>query len=223
MLSVASFQTRENALQDSQQYITCRVAFHAATRVDCGKTVKQGSSSQDAYDENDKISNLYRRIYKSRNIPLVGWLYHPDKLDKIQKWETSRKIGPGLINLGNTCFLNSILQCLSYTPVLANWLLTSNHTRKCKAHGFCMLCFLEKHVKNVLVKQTRKRCIAPKYLVQRITNLSRQFRRGRQADAHELFCKIMESCEASCIKGAGQLRLFCCYLVHSPLFCELFE
>ena len=57
-------------------------------------------------------------------------LYSPDRL-RLQ-WETPRRVGAGLSNLGNTCFLNSVLQCLSYTPPLANHLLSGQHKSTCE-------------------------------------------------------------------------------------------
>ncbi|CAM9737710.1 unnamed protein product, partial [Hapterophycus canaliculatus] len=38
-------------------------------------------------------------------------------------WLRTCKLGPGFVNLGNTCYSNSILQCLSYLPPLAQHLL----------------------------------------------------------------------------------------------------
>uniref|UniRef100_A0A452UEZ4 Ubiquitin specific peptidase 36 n=1 Tax=Ursus maritimus TaxID=29073 RepID=A0A452UEZ4_URSMA len=49
------------------------------------------------------------------------------------KWERVYRVGAGLHNLGNTCFLNSTIQCLTYTPPLANYLLSKEHTRNCQA------------------------------------------------------------------------------------------
>ena len=48
------------------------------------------------------------------------------------QWKTTRSVGPGLFNLGNTCFLNSVIQVLTYTPPLVNYLATQEHSRTCK-------------------------------------------------------------------------------------------
>ena len=51
------------------------------------------------------------------------------------KWEQNYRIGAGLCNLGNTCFLNSVLQCLTYTPPLTNYLLSKEHSHNCEWGG----------------------------------------------------------------------------------------
>ncbi|KAM4757178.1 ubiquitin carboxyl-terminal hydrolase 36-like [Cyanocitta cristata] len=65
-------------------------------------------------------------------------------------WRQKRRPGAGLYNLGSTCYLNVVLQCLTYTPPLANYLLSRQHSRFCHQQGFCMMCIMEAHVRKVL-------------------------------------------------------------------------
>ncbi|KAM9167157.1 putative ubiquitin carboxyl-terminal hydrolase 17-like protein 23, partial [Mergus octosetaceus] len=49
-------------------------------------------------------------------------LFPPEKI--CMDWQETQSVGVGLYNLGNTCFLNATLQCLTYTPPLANYMLS---------------------------------------------------------------------------------------------------
>ena len=61
-------------------------------------------------------------------------LFPPEKVE-IQ-WKEVRRIGPGLANLGNTCFLNSVMQVLTYTPPLVNFVISDIH-----GPNTCKFCF----------------------------------------------------------------------------------
>ncbi|KAG0090613.1 hypothetical protein BGZ92_002576 [Podila epicladia] len=121
--------------------------------------------------------------------------------DKVQmNWPQARPVGPGLGNMGNTCFLNSVLQCLTYTPPLAMYLLSSQHGDSCKASGFCMMCLLEKHVMRCF-SHNLKESIYPKVIVGRLRNIGKQFRIGRQEDSHEFARYLIDALQKSCLEG----------------------
>ncbi|CAI9765773.1 unnamed protein product [Fraxinus pennsylvanica] len=110
---------------------------------------------------------------------------------------TFRRIGAGLRNLGNTCFLNSVLQCLTYTEPLAAYLQSGKHQTSCRTAGFCALCAIQKHVSRAL--QSTGRILEPKDLVSNLHCISRNFRNARQEDAHEYMVNLLESMHKCCL------------------------
>lgn len=74
------------------------------------------------------------RIAKPKEIPINHSIKGPlfDKSKLVPAWKFNRQVGPGLINGHNTCFLNSVLECLTYTAPLAQYLLREEHKKSCK-------------------------------------------------------------------------------------------
>ncbi|KAL1372131.1 ubiquitin carboxyl-terminal hydrolase 23 isoform X1 [Arachis hypogaea] len=110
---------------------------------------------------------------------------------------TVRKIGAGLRNLGNTCFLNSVLQCLTHTEPLAAYLQSGKHKSSCHVAGFCALCAIQNHVSRAL--HASGRTLSPEDLVGNLRCISRNFQNARQEDAHEYMVNLLESMHKCCL------------------------
>ncbi|XP_020110407.1 ubiquitin carboxyl-terminal hydrolase 23-like [Ananas comosus] len=110
---------------------------------------------------------------------------------------TFRRIGAGLANLGNTCFLNSVLQCLTYTEPFAAYLQSGKHKSSCRTAGFCAMCALQNHVMHAL--QSTGKILSPSHLVKNLRCISRNFRNFRQEDAHEYMINLLESMHKCCL------------------------
>ncbi|KAJ3029742.1 UNVERIFIED_CONTAM: hypothetical protein HDU68_011259 [Siphonaria sp. JEL0065] len=126
--------------------------------------------------------------------------------DLLLTWPKPITAGPGLTNLGNTCFLNSTLQCLTYTPPLALYLLSRSHSQKCRQTTFCTFCELEKHVMRSLSGMRGKSSITPKSIVGRLKSIAKHFRVGRQEDSHEFLRYFIDSLQNNCLVGYEKLE-----------------
>ncbi|XP_027705995.1 ubiquitin carboxyl-terminal hydrolase 36 [Vombatus ursinus] len=119
------------------------------------------------------------------------------------KWERIYRVGAGLHNLGNTCFLNSTIQCLTYTPPLANYLISKEHTRNCHQGGFCMLCVMQNHMIQAFANSGN--AIKPVSFIRDLKKIARHFRFGNQEDAHEFLRYIIDAMQKACLNGYTKL------------------
>ncbi|XP_045800933.1 ubiquitin carboxyl-terminal hydrolase 25 isoform X2 [Trifolium pratense] len=112
-----------------------------------------------------------------------------------------RKTSPplGLRNLGNSCYLNSVLQCLTFTPPLANFCLRSQHSSLCDSSGSsCPFCILEKQIFRLLRLDLTSE--APSKIQSCLRIFAEHFRCGRQEDAHEFLRYVIDACHNSCLR-----------------------
>ncbi|XP_059691242.1 ubiquitin carboxyl-terminal hydrolase 42-like [Gavia stellata] len=131
-------------------------------------------------------------------------LFPPQKI--CMAWQQTRSVGGGLYNLGNTCFLNSILQCLTYTPPLANYLLSHEHSQSCAEQGFCMMCTMEAHIEEVL--SCSGSAIEPTAVVKELPRIGEHFQLGTQEDAHEFFCYAVDAMQRACLSRSSDWDTF---------------
>ncbi|KAM5135526.1 ubiquitin carboxyl-terminal hydrolase 36 [Mantella aurantiaca] len=138
----------------------------------------------------------------SDGIPFPQKMLFPvEKLS--MKWERVSRVGAGLQNLGNTCFLNSTVQCLTYTPPLANYLLSKEHSRNCQQGGFCMLCIMQNHLIQAFANSGN--AIKPVSFIRELKKIARHFRFGSQEDAHEFLRYTIDAMQKACLNGYAKL------------------
>lgn len=209
----------ESLAQDLQDLLPRRVMFHKARHPDQDKNRKKykpinrsfsnGSSThspkksksnrnsineENTKDESKAIGNDY--LWSITGKPKIELF---DRTQIINEWKENTAIGCGLNNLGNTCFLNSALQCLTYTPPLANYLRSGEHSKTCSINGFCLFCIMEKHVINV-TRRSKNQTMTPNGFVSNLRTISKHFRKGRQEDSHEFIRYVIDHMQKSAIK-----------------------
>jgi len=115
-------------------------------------------------------------------------------------WPKGLTVGSGLINTGNSCFLNSVLQCLLHTPPLLHVLLSHNKAQSCRGNpDFCMACSLRAVMEEAHGR--RRHAFTPFQIANRLQLIAGHMRRGRQEDSHEFLRYAIDAIQKSCLAG----------------------
>jgi ubiquitin C-terminal hydrolase len=85
-------------------------------------------------------------------------------------WKNGNRGMSGLINMGNTCFLNASIQCLLHTPALYNVLINLNNNNHQHQHKFDSLTSLARLVRTSL-HQGPKGAVRPREIVENIRKI----------------------------------------------------
>ncbi|KAK6132102.1 hypothetical protein DH2020_034168 [Rehmannia glutinosa] len=133
---------------------------------------------------------------------MLQMTWQPSLLKSLKRKQGSPPLG--LRNLGNTCYLNSVLQCLTYTPSLANFCLRFLHSSVCdvgvgkEKKGECPFCILEKRIARSLSSEAVSD--APLKINSCLRIYAEHFRTGRQEDAHEFLRYVIDACHNTCLR-----------------------
>ena len=111
-------------------------------------------------------------------------------------WIEKLPIGAGLINLGNTCYINVILQSLTHLPPLINYLLCDTYPiNSCANKQCCMFCTLKNHIQSAISKTGE--VIEPLEFYHNLESTVHSFQYFSQEDAHEYLCHVLDQLEGS--------------------------
>ncbi|MQM08424.1 hypothetical protein Taro_041277 [Colocasia esculenta] len=106
----------------------------------------------------------------------------------------------GLINCGNSCYANVVLQCLAFTRPLTSYLLQGLHTKSCPKKEWCFTCEFESLVLKAKQGQSP---LSPVNIISQIQSIGSHLGPGREEDAHEFLRYAIDTMQSVCLKEHG--------------------
>ncbi|KAL1817635.1 hypothetical protein ACET3Z_020209 [Daucus carota] len=126
-------------------------------------------------------------------------LFSYEQFVKLYNWNKVEMQPCGLINCGNSCYANAVLQCLAFTPPITAYFLQQLHSKTCQTKDWCFTCEFE----SLIVKAKEGNSpLSPIEILSHIGNIGSHLNYGKEEDAHEFLRCAIDTMQSSCLKEA---------------------
>ncbi|KAJ7922392.1 hypothetical protein B0H13DRAFT_1983023 [Mycena leptocephala] len=123
----------------------------------------------------------------------------------------------GLLNLGQTCFMNVVLQSFVHNPLLRNYFLGDKHNHKqCKIEEDCTCCEMDKLFTEIFSDEST--AYGPINFLVTTWRKSAELAGYQQQDAHEFFISTLNHIHST---SRGSTNVSCNCIIHSTFAGQL--
>ncbi|XP_036931472.1 ubiquitin carboxyl-terminal hydrolase 2a isoform X1 [Acanthopagrus latus] len=150
------------------------------------------SSTQEAFSSSSSSSSSSRALSSSTWEPSSNGLSDSPTRDSMNSKSAQGLVG--LKNLGNTCFMNSILQCLSNTHSLRDYCLHNSHRRDLNNNSRTNTALMEEFAKLIQTMWTlsSSEAVSPSEFKTQIQRYAPRFVGYNQQDAQEFLRFLLD-------------------------------
>ncbi|KAF5771836.1 putative ubiquitinyl hydrolase 1 [Helianthus annuus] len=148
--------------------------------------------------KHDRVERV--EVNSDKHNKKIKMLFPYEEFVKFFQYEAFNLLPRGLINCGNSCYANAVLQCLTSTKPLTVYLLRQSHSKSCGARSWCLICELERHV--LLLRDNGDPLSLSKILLN-MRAVNNKMGDGSQEDAHEFLRLLVTLMQSICLEGFG--------------------
>ncbi|XP_023537824.1 ubiquitin carboxyl-terminal hydrolase 16-like [Cucurbita pepo subsp. pepo] len=121
----------------------------------------------------------------------------------LYNWNKVELQPSGLVNCGNSCYANVVLQCLIFTPPLTAYFLQGLHSKACAKERWCFTCEFESLI---LEAKEGKSPLSPFRIISQLRKIGSQLVNGKEEDAHEFLRCAIDTMQSICSMEAQVSR-----------------